>query len=134
MKKIIAVAVLTSIFIFTASNSVAGKTLSGDEWKATFCNKTTEGENLKSGWTFKVYVNESCDRFMGKFLTGDRAGESFDRPLRVMGSGDICITRRNGKDLCWKVEPQGNDVFHRIGFSNGKHFVTDRSPVEGKQY
>ena len=134
MKKLIAVAVLTSIFIFTASNSVAGSTLSGSEWKATFCNKTTDGKNLKSGWTFKIYINESCDKLTVHYLTGDRKGETFDRPLRVMGSGDVCVRRPNGKDRCWKVEPKGDGVFHRLGFSNGKHFVTDKNPVEGKQF
>ena len=131
MKKTLAL--FASLFILMVSNSYGGDTLSGTEWKATFCGKTTEGENLKSGWTFKIFWAESCDSLTVHYLTGDRKGQTFERPLTVMGSGDVC-TKRNGRDRCWKVAAKGDGVYHRIGFSNGKHFVTDKNPIDGKQF
>ncbi len=100
------------------SLSNAGEFLTGDEFKQTFCNTTSYGENLISGWTFNIYFNEGCKQLTVNYLTGDKAGSTFNRAMVVYPSGDVCINV-DGKEKCEKVKAESNGVYYRHGRKNG---------------
>jgi len=126
------------VLILIPCISFAEDILTGQEWKTTFCDKTLTGENLNTGWTFKTYINENCDELTVYYLSGYEYDKSLNKPLTlpltVNQNGNICVKGVYGKEACWNVKAVGDGVYHRIEINSEKHFITDKTPVDGKQF
>jgi hypothetical protein len=134
LKKILVLTTLVCAYLPTLSYS--GEYLSADERKAVFCGKTYDGENLKSGWTYRIYSHSSCDKITIRYLTGDDAGKTFERRVTRYPNGESCVKFEDGKDRCTKVKVAGNGVYHQYatnGKYNGEHIGTVTNIVDGNQ-
>jgi hypothetical protein len=116
-----------------AATVVAGEYLDGDQLRQVFCDKTFDGENQKSGWTFKNYHNADCDRIELHYLTGDKAGTTTVRTARIYANGDHCVIKQ-GRERCGKWKDMGNGVYHKFGNRRGNHVITAKNLVEGKKF
>ncbi len=125
--------ILLGSMVAYAAPTLAGDYLDGDQLKHVFCNKTFDGQNHKSGWTFKNYYNADCDRIDVKYLTGDRADDTRTMAMRIYANGDHCVIKK-GKERCGKWKDMGNGVYHKFSGRTGKHIITAQSLVEGKQF
>ncbi|MCB0392452.1 MAG: hypothetical protein KDD58_14270 [Bdellovibrionales bacterium] len=116
------------------SLTMAGDFLTGEEYKLTFCDTTSKGENIKSGWTFNIYINKSCDQLTVHYLTGKEAGKTITRSLTVYPSGDVCIIKNN-EEKCEKVKAESNGVYKRYGRKSGykEPFIVVNSVESGNQ-
>lgn len=127
------------IYIFPlASLAETEDFLSADEWKKTFCDKTTKGINHGTSWTFKTYINENCNEISVKYLKGYDFGRSFEEPLTlpltVHQNGEICVKGFDDKKTCWKVRAVDEGVYRRVDMDSGAFFITDKNPEDGKQF
>lgn len=116
--------------------SFSGDYLSADQREAVFCGKTFDGQNTQSGWTFKVYSHDSCDKISIRYLTGDWAGKTFERRVTRYPSGENCVRFEDGKDRCTKMKDAGNGTYHQYatnGKFNGQHVGTVTNIVEGNK-
>lgn len=130
MKKLITISL--AAFLINPLSGIAGEYLTGDEVKAQFCGTTHDGQNIKSNWTFKIYISDDCSEKFIHYLTGDKAGTSKKRGTNIYPSGDYCNIK-NGKDRrCGKVKDMGNGEFHKFDFKTGKHTHTFSNFVKGK--
>lgn len=115
--------------VLVSSVCVAEDFLVGDELKKAFCGKTfMQGENFISGWTFKVFYPEKCNELTVHYLTGEKAGQRFIRPLRIYPSGDHCVMS-SGKDRCEKFIQVSDGVYHAM--RDGKQQYSRAKPVDG---
>lgn len=130
MKKILPIA-LSALFLIP-SLSYSSDYMNGKQWQAQFCGKTNDGENHKSGWTFKVYVNQSCDKVTVKYLTGDKAGKTFERKLTVRDDGLAC-SFSDGKKKCGFYKNGKNGTILRYIPKKNKLIVTSTNFVDGNR-
>lgn len=100
--------------------SYSGEYLSADERTAVFSGKTCDGENVESGWTYRIYSHSSCDKITIRYVTQDDAGKTFERRVTRYPNGESCVKFEDGKERCTKVKVAENGVFQQYA-TNGNH-------------
>ena len=135
MKKLISSAAL--IFLATSSLSLASDYMTGDQRQTAFCGKTFDGKNEFSGSTFKIHLDQECKTNTIHYLTGKKAGKTFERKINnIYANGELCRSSKNGKESCNKVKDMGNGTYEVTGTNGkwkGKHYVTLSNIVDGNQ-
>ncbi|OOZ41037.1 hypothetical protein BOW53_05845 [Solemya pervernicosa gill symbiont] len=107
----------------------AGDSLSGDEIKTLFTDKTFDGVNHNSGSCFKNYASPkgAC---LVHYLSGKKSGETVEIAWKVKGDMHCCV--KKGKNICGTITNEGNGVYHKI-LENGVHLQTYSNVNEGNQ-
>lgn len=135
MKKLIATTAM--ICLAASSASYASDYMNQEQREATFCGKTFDGRNEFSGWTFKVHIDGSCKNNTIRYLTGDKAGKTFDRKIgAIYPNGELCRQNNKGKERCNKVKDNGDGTYQVVstaGKWKGKHYATLSNIVDGNQ-
>ena len=136
MKKII-----TSVaFICLASSATtiyASDFMNLEQRQATFCGKTYNGENVKNGMTFKVYLDAECKTSTIHFLTGKKEGQTHIRKVvESYPNGETCMNWKNGNQTCNKIKDMGDGTYQVTKTTKkwkGQHYVTLSNVVDGNK-
>jgi len=135
MKKLVTSIALVCLAIST--NSFASEFMNLEQRQATYCGKTINGENVKNGMTFKVYIDAECKTNTIHFIKGKRAGQTHVRKIvESYPNGETCMKWKNGNQVCNKVKDMGDGTY-QVTKTNGKwkgqHYVTHSNIVDGNQ-
>ncbi|NNJ91675.1 MAG: hypothetical protein HKP55_08375 [Gammaproteobacteria bacterium] len=126
MKKIIVSVAL--IFLAASSTTFASDYMNQEQREAKFCGKTFNGKNEISGWTYKVHVDASCKNKKIQYVTGKKAGKTFDRKItKIDPNGEWCRLTNRGQQRCNKMKDMGDGTYQgtsTFGKWKGKHYVT----------
>lgn len=120
---------LISLLVILGMPLEAGESLTGEEIKQLFYNKTFEGIHLKNGWTFRNHAapDGRCEVL---FIGGKRAGQTRTYRWFVKDNMHCCDTGR--RHICGTITDEGNGVYHK--HRNGKkHIQTFMNFVSGPQ-
>ena len=135
MKKLIILVALVCLAVST--NSFASDYMNRDQRQATFCGKTFNGENVKNGMTFKVYLDTECKTSTIHFLTGKKTGEIHERKVvESYPNGEQCLNWKSGNQVCNKMKDMGDGTYQGTKTSGkwkGQHYVTLSNIVDGNQ-
>jgi hypothetical protein len=118
--------------------SFAEEFMNQEQRQAAFCGKTFDGENLITGTTFKIHIDQDCKTNTIHYLTGKIAGKTFERKITsISPNGELCRTSNDGKkEDCNKMQDMGDGTFEATGISGrwkGKRYVRLSNFVDGNQ-
>ena len=136
MKKTFLITAMSLILI--SQISYAEDFMNKEQRQAAFCGKTFDGENLITGTTFKIHIDSECKTNTIYYLSGKKAGKTFERKITSMSPiGELCRTSNNGKKVdCNKMQDMGDGTFEATGISGrwkDKRYVRLSNFVDGNQ-